>query len=154
MRVLPSHLATITIKRDTLSMRRAPDGLMNISNNIVSSFNDLDLLHSILLIVVCFDAWDGGGRRMTAATIIDRCVSLHAVEINSSCSSSSLFATSVHSNLALLTNKPRGASPRRHLCTFRILITYYFVPYIMPLCHFAIPPFRHSAIPPFRSNTQ
>ncbi len=47
-------------------------------------------------------------------------------------------------------DKPRGASPRRHLCTFRILIPYYFVPYIMPLCHSAIPPFHHSAITPFR----
>jgi hypothetical protein len=47
-------------------------------------------------------------------------------------------------------DKPRGALPRRHLCTFRILIPYYFVPYIMPLCHSAIPPFHHSAIPPFR----
>ncbi len=47
-------------------------------------------------------------------------------------------------------HKPRGALPRRHLCTFRILIPYYFVPYIMPLCHSAIPPFCHSAIPPFR----
>jgi hypothetical protein len=55
-------------------------------------------------------------------------------------------------------NKLRGALPRRHLCTFRILILYYFVPYIMPLCHsaippFAIPPFRHSAIPPFCHST-
>jgi hypothetical protein len=33
------------------------------------------------------------------------------------------------------------------------LILYYFVPYIMPLCHFAIPLFRHSAIPPFRHST-
>jgi hypothetical protein len=49
-----------------------------------------------------------------------------------------------------IVDKPRGASPRRHLCTFRILIPYYFVPYIMPLCHSAIPPFHHSAIPPFR----
>jgi hypothetical protein len=46
-------------------------------------------------------------------------------------------------------DKPRGALPRRHLCTFCILIPYYFVPYIMPLCHSAIPPFRHSAILPF-----
>ncbi len=44
--------------------------------------------------------------------------------------------------------KLRGALPRRHLCTFSILIPYYFVPYIMPLCHSAIPPFRHSTIPP------
>ncbi len=58
--------------------------------------------------------------------------------------------------------KPRGALPRRHLCTFRILIPYYFAPYIMPLCHSAIlpfchsaiPPFHHSAILPFHSNTQ
>jgi hypothetical protein len=46
--------------------------------------------------------------------------------------------------------KPRGASPRRHLCTFCILIPYYFIPYIMPLCRFAIPPFHHSTILPFR----
>ncbi len=58
----------------------------------------------------------------------------------------------------LKTYKPRGALPRRHLCTFRILIPYYFIPYIMalchsailPFCHSAILPFRHSAIPPFR----
>ncbi len=53
-------------------------------------------------------------------------------------------------NLSLFLDKPRGALPRRHLCTVRILIPYYFVQYIMPLCHSAIPPFRHSAIPPFR----
>jgi hypothetical protein len=46
-------------------------------------------------------------------------------------------------------DKLRGASPRRHLCTFRILIPYYFVLYIMPLCHSAIPPFHHFAILPF-----
>jgi hypothetical protein len=52
--------------------------------------------------------------------------------------------------LFFLYDKPRGALPRRHLCTFRILIQYYFVLYIMPLCHSAILPFHHSTIPPFR----
>jgi hypothetical protein len=58
-----------------------------------------------------------------------------------------------HNLWFLIDNKPRGALPRRHLCTFHILIPYYFVPYIMPLCHSTIPPFRHSAIPPFRHST-
>jgi hypothetical protein len=53
----------------------------------------------------------------------------------------------------IIRDKPRGALPRRHLCTFRILIPHYFVLYIMPLCHSAIPPFCHSAIPPFRHST-
>ncbi len=52
----------------------------------------------------------------------------------------------------IVSYKPRGALPRRHLCTFRILIPYYFVPYFMPLCLSAIPPFRHSTIPPFHQS--
>ncbi len=48
---------------------------------------------------------------------------------------------------SLNSDKPRGALPRRHLCTFRILIPYYFIPYIMPLCYSAIPPFHHITPP-------
>ncbi len=61
-----------------------------------------------------------------------------------------LFAVHRHTVAALHMYKPRGALPRRHLCTLRVLIPYYFVPYIMPLCHSAIPSFHHSAILPFR----
>jgi hypothetical protein len=53
-------------------------------------------------------------------------------------------------NIKLLLYKPRWALPRRHLCTFRILILYYFVLYIMSFRHSTISPFRHSAISPFR----
>jgi hypothetical protein len=52
--------------------------------------------------------------------------------------------------IIFLLNKPRGALPRRHLCNFRILIPYYFILYIMPFRHSAIPPLPHSAILPFR----
>jgi hypothetical protein len=65
---------------------------------------------------------------------------------NSFCTQAGLSAEAID----YIWDKLRGASPRRHLCTFRILIPYYFVPYIMPLCHSTIPPFRHSAITPFR----